>query len=269
MEFNTAYGDGIDRLYHWQRFNKERLRTFLRDRTIYCNDPATFNDPWDCKPHFNTDLLEDPAEHDRHVQWALDISRQHNHAMSAEDVARMETQLRTNRQLLAEKVDEISQEMWAAISARYRVYCLGPNVGNLRMWSYYADKHRGICFEFSTRDEVMCCPLRVDYHAEFPVVRAYSTDEVENLRTLLAKADVWEYEHEYRLIAQERCVAAPHTTLMTDNNYLKLPETALLSVIVGCQGSYDVVQSLVADVAPEVTVKRAERVPNRFELQIE
>lgn len=102
-------------------------------------------------------------------------------------------------------------------------------------------------------------------------MRARSTGEVENLGMLLAKADVWECEHEYRLIAQERCIAiaTPHATLTTDNNYLKLPETALLSVIVGCQGPYDVVQSLVAEVAPEVTVKRAERVPNRFKLRIE
>ncbi len=115
----------------------------------------------------------------------------------------------------------------------------------------------------------MCCPLRVDYHAEFPVVRAYSTDEVENLRTLLAKADVWEYEHEYRLIAQERCASTADQTLMTDNNFLKLPKTALLSVIVGCQGPYHFVQSLVGEVAPELPVKKAVRVSNRFELRIE
>jgi len=56
---------------------------------------------------------------------------------------------------------------------------------------------------------------------------------------------------------------------MTDNNFLKLPETALLSVIVGCQGDYDEVKGLVAAVAPALPVKEAKRVPNRFELRIE
>ena len=181
----------------------------------------------------------------------------------------METQLRADPQVLAETVDEISRNMPDAISTRYRVYCLGPDGGNLLMWSHYADKHKGICFEFSTQDTVMCCPLRVVYSLEFPVMRVYSGDEVENLIPFLTKADVWENEREYRLIAQERCVATAHQTLMTDNNFLKLPETALLSVIVGCQGPFEVVRSLVAEVAPEVTVKRAERVPNRFELRIE
>ena len=268
-EFPTAYNDGIDRLYHWEPFNEEYLRRLLGSHTIYCTDPADFNDPWDCKPCFNTDLLKDPVERDRHIQWAVDISRRHNNTMSEEGISRLETALRADPQLLAETVDEISRIMPEAISARYRVYCLGPDVGNLLMWSHYADKHKGICLEFSTRDEVMCCPLRVEYPPQFPVVRVYSNDRIDSLRPFLTKAAVWEFEREYRLIAQERCASTAHPTLMTDNNFLQLPETALLSVIVGCQGDYDEVKGLVFAVAPALPVKEAKRVPNRFELRIE
>ncbi len=181
----------------------------------------------------------------------------------------MEVKLRADRQFLAETVDEISRNMWVAISARYRVYCLGLAADNLRMWSHYADKHKGICLEFGTNNEVMCCPLRVDYFSEFPVVRVYSNDLVDNLRPFLTKSDVWACEREYRLIPQERGVATAGETLMTDNNLLRLPKAALLSVIVGCQGDYDEVEHLVAEVAPELPVKKALRVPNRFELRIE
>jgi hypothetical protein len=240
----------------------------LLDRTIYCSDPATFNDPWDCKPHFNTEVLDNPVEHERHVQWAVDVCRRHNNSISPQNIDRMKAQLQVDRQLLAKTLQELSQEMWAAISTRYRVYCLGPDAGSLLMWAHYADNHKGICLEFSTRNNVMCCPLRVEYPRQFPVVRAYSAVDAENLQPLLTKADVWTYEHEYRLIAQERGNATCHGTLMTDNNFLKLPENTLLSIIVGCQGPYDEVQNLVSDMAPGVLVKRAERVPNRFELRI-
>lgn len=269
MEFHTACSDGIDRLYHWERFDDAWLRRLLNDRTIYCSDPATFNDPWDCKPYFNTKLLEDPLEHKRHVEWAVYLCRKYNHTMSENDIARMEAQLHADRQLLAANIHKISRDMWGAIAARYRVYCLGPDVDNLLMWSHYADKHRGICIEFSTHNDIMCSPLRVDYFREFPVVRAYSTDGAENLRPLLTKADVWEDEREYRLIAQESGNATNHETLKTNNNLLKLPESALLSVIVGCLGPFDEVQSLVAEVDPDITVKRAKRLPNRFELKID
>jgi hypothetical protein len=100
---------------------------------------------------------------------------------------------------------------------RYRVYCLGPDSGNLLMWAHYADNHRGVCLEFDTRDEVMCFPLRVEYSAQFPVMRAYTTDLVDNLVPLLSKSDVWAYEREYRLIAQERGDATDHETPVTDD----------------------------------------------------
>lgn len=241
----------------------------MGDHTIYCSVPADFNDPWDCKPCFNTDLLKDPVERDRHIQWAVDISRRHNDTMSEEGVSLLETALRADGKLLVETVDKISRKMWDTLSARYRVYCLGPDVGNLLMWSHYADKHQGICLEFSTRDKVMCCPLRVDYPPQFPAVRVYSNDRGDSLRPFLTKAAVWGYEREYRLIAQERCTATAHPTLMTDNNFLQLPETALLSVIVGCQGDYDEVKRVVAAVAPALPVKEVKRVPNRFELRIQ
>jgi hypothetical protein len=264
----TAISDRLDRLYHWQRFDAHRLWKCLRERVIYCSDPASFNDPWDCKPHFNTEVLEDPVERERHVQWAIAITRRHIPSKTEADIAELAARLRTDRGFAIAKIDELSRGMWSEISARYRIYSLGPEVSNLLMWAHYADNHRGVCLEFATRDVVMCCALRVEYQKEFPLVRAYSQDKADNLMTMLAKADVWAYECEYRLISQERRNATVHETLMTDNNFLKLPETALLSVIVGCQGDYDLVRALVSQAAPGLAVKRARRVANRYELQI-
>lgn len=97
---------------------------------------------------------------------------------------------------------------------------------------------------------------------------AYSEGEDENLIPLLTKSDVWSYEQEYRLVAQERSFATAHRTLMTTDNYLTLPEGALTSIIVGCQGQLDEVRELVSKHAPEVLVKQVERIPNRYALRI-
>lgn len=268
MSFHTVRSDRLDRLYHWQRLNVDRLRENLRDRVIYLSDPATFNDPWDCKPYFNTQILEDPVENERHVEWAVDICRRHYRAMSETYITNMALTLRADREFAAAKIEEMSRTIFTEISARYRVYCLGPDVGNLLMWAHYADNHKGICLEFNTRDLVMCSALRVQYAKEFPIMRVYSRDIDDNLQIFLNKADVWAYEREYRLIAQERGNANTNETLLTDEHLLQLPETALRSVIVGCQGQYEMVRELVAEVAPKVLVKRAARVPNRFELRI-
>ena len=142
IEIHTAEIDGIERLYHWERFNEEFLRTSLRDRTIWCSNPIKFNDPWDRKPHYNTKLIEDPSERERHIQWFADVARRHNRTMTEKDIARMSDRMRADSQFMAEKIDEVSKGMWSALAKQYRVYCLGPDVSNLLMWSHYADGHK-------------------------------------------------------------------------------------------------------------------------------
>jgi hypothetical protein len=60
------------------------------------------------------------------------------------------------------------------------------------------------------------------------MIRPYEMTEEEYLRVLLAKSELWRYEQEFRLIAQERANATPgEDTLMTDGSYLQLPDGAL------------------------------------------
>jgi|GEM_PF-3912154 hypothetical protein len=56
--------------------------------------------------------------------------------------------------------------------------------------------------------------------------------------------------------------------LLTNGGFLPLPEGALVSVIVGCQGDYDRVGTMVEALSPNVTVKRAVRMPNRYALAV-
>lgn len=267
-DFQVVKTHQIRHLYHWQRFDQDRLVTLLRDRVIWGSRPADFNDPWDCKPSYNTDLLHDEAERVRHIEWYAQITRWHRPDIPPELIERTQQELRANPGLLSQRIEECSVEMWSAVAERYRVYCLGPNVHNTLMWAHYADSHRGVCLELSTQNEVICCAHRVEYSSEFPFMSVYSESEDENLIPLLTKSDVWSYEEEYRLIAQETGFATAHETLMTEDNYLVLPEGALTSVIVGCQGQIDEVRKLVGEHAPDVLVKQAERIPNRYALSI-
>ena len=44
----TARSEGHRVLYQWEKFCVERLSALLRDKRIYCSNPVSFNDPWDC-----------------------------------------------------------------------------------------------------------------------------------------------------------------------------------------------------------------------------
>lgn len=266
MPFATAATRGLKRLYHWQTFDASRLEVILRNGTIYCSRPSDFNDPWDCQPFFNTDLLDDPIERQKHIDWAAEVCRR-NGKMSERDIVNMEEQLQ-NRGLLEQKVSETTTAMQQEVLERYRVYCMCPDVTNTLMWAHYADKHRGICLEFNIQNEVVCCALEVQYSSEFPMTRQYSDDLAENLLPLLAKSDVWKYENEYRLIAQEAANATAHDTLITNNGQLRLPEGALSAIIVGCQAQYDAVQDVVHRCNTRVPLLRARKTANRYKLSI-
>lgn len=266
MPYPTAAECRLEYLYHWQPANLGRLEVTLRRGTIYCSRPSDFNDPWDCRPFFNTELLDDPEERRKHIKWAVKICRLDGR-MSEGDIEDMARRLE-DRDLLEENVREITREMQEAVLERYRVYCMCPDISNQLMWAHYADCHRGVCLEFNVKNEVICAALEVQYFSAFPMTRQYSDDPKENLLPLLAKSDAWAYEREFRLVAQERGSATPHDTLLTENGQLKLTDGALSSIIVGCQGPYDEVRDLVRDCGAKVPLRRAHRVENRYALDI-
>lgn len=272
----TAWDRGHRVLYHWQRFgvdpdlkHAERLATFLRSGQLYCSSPSAFNDPWDSRPWFNTAVLQDVGERQRHADWALEVCNRHQ-PMLADANERMRTTL-LNDPIRATKLLELmAQSLAPVIDRTYRVYCLGPDPTNVLMWSHYAGDHRGICLEYSLRNDVMCCALECEYLTEFPLLLPYDNDDNAELRTLLAKSELWRYENEFRLVAQERSQAIEHAdTLVTDNSFLQLPEGALTAIIVGCQGAYDEVKRIVEENAPAVKVKRAVQMPNRYQILVE
>ena len=100
------------------------------------------------------------------------------------------------------------------------------------MWSHYAGSFKGLCLEFSVRNELFCGALPVDYLDTYPLFSVAATDEDANLRPLLTKSVAWSYENEFRLIASEQPLVL--TGVPTANQgFLPLPERALTSVIVG------------------------------------
>jgi hypothetical protein len=268
----TAFQDGYRRLYHWQPFDTgygaERLAKTLGEKVVYCSKPSDFNDPWDCKPFYNLEILADDKERERHAEWAVNLCRSCAN-MSEQDIATMRETLRTDEAKARTIIRQITDSVVEAITERYRVYCLGPDLGNLLMWSHYADSHRGICLEFNLRNDVMCGALRCEYHPEFPLLKLRDNDYESNLLPLLSKADVWRDEREYRIVAQERKNAVGPDTLMTDNGFLKLPDGAIAAVIVGCQTDYAAVETIVRKAAPGLLIRRAVRLPDRYAIKIE
>ena len=189
----TAVQLGISRLYHYEKFCPEWLAATLRDQRIHCSNPATLNDPWDCRPRFdnrphryNPDELRD---------WSFGIA---DPPLTASQKADFTNRLRSS-DYIQKFIDGFSDSIQRVI-AELRVYCLTPDPCSSLMWSHYANNHRGICLEFATDNPLFDQAQRVDYSLEYPVWLPHQEEEKTAWDLLLTKSDDWEHEREFRVV---------------------------------------------------------------------
>lgn len=271
MKFKTAAVLSIDKLYHYLSFTKpERLARIFTEKTVYCSNPKDFNDPWDCRPCFNKEVLNDPKEYDRIVKWFISCNRKINSTLSEREHKQREQELKSNSSLLEFMIDEVTSGIEKAIQSQYRVFCMSSHPDSPLMWSHYGDKHQGICLEFSAHNNLFCAALQVDYMSSYPIFNLYENDESKDLMPFITKSCMWSYEGEFRLITAELPYVFPDVP-SSQNGFVSLPNGSLKSVIIGCQMTKkdrDIVSSLVLKSGWNVVLKEAQKIPNRYELEI-
>lgn len=260
----TAGQIGLPYLYHYQRFNLERLRLVIVDKKLRFSRPSSFNDPWDCRPCFDIDLSDD-TQVEAHVAFFERVDRLHNQHLSEEEFRERASRLRTDRAFLETCVRQMTG-IFDDVDRRYRVYCLAGSPIVPLMWAHYAASHSGVCFQFSA-DQFFGLALKVEYHQHFPSLSLVGPAS-EGLLALLSKSSDWQYEEEYRLVAQERSHAVNVNTLMTDDQIINFPGDSLRAIYLGARMP-DAHRSAVIDLAREVggiTVRQMRTVPDRYAL---
>lgn len=259
--FRSALDNGLNRLFHYQSYNRAHLENTLQRRLIRFSRASGFNDPWDCKPSFA--VPDEREELERLVQYMHAASVKHAPRMEpAERDARTNHYLANPSQLRADLAAG-SAEMWAQMDRRYRIYCLSARPDSQLMWGHYAEHHRGVCLEFDTHTPDFCSATEVTYNVTYP---NFLLCDDTDLSPFYTKSSDWVYEEEYRLIAQEASEALGSGTLMThDDGMFEFSEGALVSVIVGSSAS-EATKSEIGELARElnVLVRTATRVPHRY-----
>ena len=271
MKFKTATELNIDSLFHYTSFTRpERLARVFTEKSIYCSNPKNFNDPWDCRPCFNKEVLKDPKEYDRIVNWFMQCERKINPSLPEEEHLHREQELKSNYSLLESLIDQVTSGMEEAIQSQYRVFCMSIHPHSHLMWSHYGDKHQGVCLEFSVKNSLFCGALKIQYIKKYPIFKLYEQNKFENIKPLISKSIIWRYENEFRLITSELPYTFPNTP-SSENGFVSLPNNALKSVILGCQmtdANKDIVRSLILNSGFNVELKEARIIQNRYELEI-
>ena len=262
---------GFPDLHHYQPFNVDWLRSMIVGKRLRFSNPARFNDPWDCKPSFNSDAALDPANRERLVQYYIKITRKHGN-LSEEEAQRRAQLFRDNPAVLKERIDAISASYPEQMDKRWRVYCLSTHPDHELMWAHYAQSHTGVCLQFRSRDDLFFQALRMTYLRYYPVFDVADESDDAIVTIMLTKSRAWRYEDEYRLIAQERAHApGAEAPLVTDDSLLPLPDGSLKCVIVGClaeDSTLEAVRRVISEAPYPIALKRAVKVPNEYNLLI-
>jgi hypothetical protein len=261
--FRSALQNGLNRLFHYQPYNKSYLENTIQRRLIRFSRPSAFNDPWDCKPSFY--VPDDKAELEALVAYLHSASAKHAPTLTSLERDKRAQFYLNNSDKLRSDLSAASREIWTQMDERYRVYCLSARPRSQLMWSHYADHHRGVCLDFDVHTSDFSSATEVKYSAAYP---NFLLNDDTDLSPFYTKSSDWAYEEEYRLVAQEEGKELGSGTMMTrDDGMFCFSDGALVSVIIGSSMDDTNKRELEAICqAAGIPIRTATLVPHRYEL---
>ena len=175
-------------LHRYRKPNERALEEIIKQQ-IFASSP---------------DGLNDPFEYSAAVFWNRDALRKYFIEIYAREIgisaAEAAIQFDTYPQ------DLVSQKLSAGLEETRQtsgIICLTAVPNSIRMWSYYAQAHEGICVGFDTKAGPFWAAMKVVYKnpdapVDIPSILLNDPSELA-AHISLRKAAEWEFEQEYRI----------------------------------------------------------------------
>lgn len=175
------------RLYRYRAPNEWTLKEVSEQR-MYATHPDAFNDPFE---------YHAPLHWSMSAIYELAKKYARENGCSADDlIAEMKT-------FPSDYVPNILSEGVKRIRNQTGIVCLSAARDSIRMWSYYADSHKGVCLGFDTSEGTFRTAMKVNYqnpNASLDAGQALANDaSALAAHVSLRKAAEWEFEQEYRI----------------------------------------------------------------------
>lgn len=237
----------------------EHSASILSKGEVWFSHVADFNDPFDCMIGTH---IDDATDAEIMALYLRKIPKREPLLNQRQIQRRAEQFLRRTRRMTPKKHEAESQRRAAEIARKIGVYCLTIHRDNLLMWAHYADKHRGVCFEFDAAHPFFARAEPVCYRPNYPQVDLLDLDDRAALDKLClrTKSDHWAYEDEYRIIVRYGAGV---------NNF---PQEALTGVVLGCQVTREVrheIRGLLKRWRPSTQIYRARKAERMYGIVID
>lgn len=218
IEFHNAYIKGnskeLDRLWKEEapatlikfypgKYETDGRNYFLdnlNNRALWLSSPALFNDPFDSVINFNYEK--------ECVAISTNLLQVLVGKETAEEILNSDMGKKTLDRIISEFENKFSDVHKKIEKSMYST-CFSEveNLMSLRMWSYYANNHSGVCveYEFDKVNKVCefgCIPIKYTNLYEYFINPNDISEGVCNFIKLYTKSSEWEYEKEWRVSCQ-------------------------------------------------------------------
>jgi hypothetical protein len=232
----------INHLYKYCPYNTNSL-SILINKKIWVAKPYTFNDPFDCKIRFKSEINSEAFR------------------KYLERTGRKTGNIYGDYEMFQEGLNEFRDIDVQNLG----VFSMSQIRDNILMWSHYADQHKGFCIEFKRLPNNDLGDfektLPVNYYCEYPEMAPFdSNGNIDiNIRKkmLFSKAKDWAYEKEWRLTYPE-------------GDKKEMLPADISSIIFGLRmpdGDKNTIRNILAD-QPGMRYQKAIEVEYQFRLKI-
>jgi hypothetical protein len=178
------------------------VRSLLRRRRLKYSTPATFNDPFEARPHIK--LPDATLDEQRAIVKRFLAGARALVGDTPESLPTLAQLAETgDLEVLRAKFEDAVRTV---LGHTPLVACLAGTRRSILMWAHYADHHRGACVHLSGRIQPLRSAWPVTYSDEYPTLTVpwLEMEAMEFTRLcVLTKATQWRYEREYRLIGPQ------------------------------------------------------------------
>jgi len=207
--------------------NYEFTREIFLQNKLYFPHPDQINDPFDCK-------IPPSRKNRSKKEYLAHLEKIKSKTNDCNVLAIINSAIANVNSNDMETIEQKLYEQYKKSNLQnVGVLSLSKKPLDIRMWSHYADSHRGICIGFDyekllfTFNHTPQCAHEVNYPKlnEYPLWDYLDRNDEEIIvKLFLTKALYWKYEQEWRIVLPEK-----------GRTLKKFHPTAMVSVYLGCQ----------------------------------
>jgi len=195
-------------LYHYTRIDRFFYENLING-TVWFSSPLEINDPYDCQPPLiygqksSTFLMGKFYDEMKKREGMEDVLL----GTSREEF------LREWKNKPVEWEQRIQGGIQNHINKEFALFCLTKRPDSIRMWSHYANKHKGVVLEFNFNEFLFKEPIfpnsedfywKVNYPKKgtfLDFLREGEEISTQLFGQLLTKSPEWKHEKEYRVLS--------------------------------------------------------------------